>query len=353
MHPLLIWGQRWTRNRPPALRGPGDLKSLALTALCPVAETLGMQTRGGGGVGLPPLNALRSFEAAGRLGSIRGAAAELYVTPRAVSRQVRALESWLGVTLFRRRGGSIELTEVGARYLRSVTEHLSAIGEATGQVAGRCRADETLHIRAYTLIASNWLVPRLTRFRRSQPWVDLELLASSDPTDFGQHDVDAEIRTAESGPWAGGSDADLVITDDLVLVCSPSYLAEFGLARPADLKRLPCDAFLRSIVVPRLWHTWFDAVGLSGIDISRGPRFGDSRLAYHAAAAGQGVMLAPRAFVEPDLASGRLVMPFPDVPRPAMRFFLVYPSDRRRRKAFSVFRAWLLAEGRAAAAAGR
>lgn len=310
-----------------------------------------MNAHSGGGMHLPPLNALRSFESAGRLGSIRAAAAELFVTPGAVSRQVRALESWLGVALFRHEGRTIQLTDVGARYLRSVTEHLSAIAEATGQATGRWRAEEALNIRSYTLLASNWLIPRLTRFRRSQPWIELELVTSSDPADFGRSDVDAEIRPAASGPWPG-SDADLVVDADLVLVCSPGYVAEFRLNQPTDLGRLPGDGFLRSVASPQLWRMWLDAVGLDDVTVNRGPAFGDSTLAYQAAAAGHGVMLAPLPFIEPDLAAHRLVMPFPHVQRPKMQFYLVYPGDRPHRKAFTAFRKWLLAEGRVAARAG-
>lgn len=300
---------------------------------------------------LPPLNALRSFEAAGRLGSIRGAAAELYVTPGAVSRQVRALESWLGIELFRHEGRTLQLTDVGARYLRSVTEHLSAIAEATGQATGRWRAEEALTVRSYTLLASTWLVPRLTRFRRSQPWVELDLVTSSDPVDFGRTDVDAEIRPAASGPWPG-SDAELVLDTDLVLVCSPRYVAENRLHELEDLQRLPGDGFLRSVAAPQLWRMWFEAVGLDGITVHRGPTFGDSTLAYQTAAAGHGVMLAPLPFVEPDLVSGRLVLAFPRAYRPKTQFYLVYPADRPHRKAFTAFRKWVLAEGRTAVRAG-
>ncbi|QJY48090.1 LysR substrate-binding domain-containing protein [Pseudonocardia broussonetiae] len=309
-----------------------------------------MNADGGGGMHLPPLNALRSFEAAGRLGSIRAAAAELYVTPGAVSRQVRVLESWLGVELFRHDGRTIQLTGTGARYLRSVTEHLTGIAAATDRATGRGRAEEALRIRSYTLLASTWLIPRLTRFRRSQPWIEIELVTSSSPSDFGNRDVDAEIRPGASGPWPG-LEADLVVDADLVLVCSPGYVEEYRLREPGDLRRLPGDGFLRSAASPQLWRMWFEAVGVDGADVTRGPMFGDSTLAYQAAAAGHGVMLAPMPFVEPDLAAGRLVAPFPDVPRPAMQFYLVYPGDQPHRKAFTAFRRWLLAEGRAAAAA--
>ncbi|MBW0118769.1 LysR substrate-binding domain-containing protein [Pseudonocardia abyssalis] len=309
-----------------------------------------MNTHSGGGMHLPPLNALRSFEAAGRLGSIRAAAAELVVTPGAVSRQVRVLESWLGVELFRHDGRTIQLTDTGVRYLRSVTEHLTGIAEATDRATGRGRAEGALRIRSYTLLASTWLIPRLTRFRRSQPWIEIELVTSSDPADFGGRDVDAEIRPGASGPWPG-LEADLVVDTDLVLVCNPAYVAEYRLERPEDLRRLPGDGFLRSVASPHLWRIWFDVVGVDDVDVTRGPMFGDSTLAYQAAAAGHGVMLAPMPFVEPDLAAGRLVAPFPLAPRPATQFYLVYPGDHPNRKAFTAFRRWLLAESRTAAVA--
>jgi LysR family glycine cleavage system transcriptional activator len=293
---------------------------------------------------------LRSFEAAGRLGSIRAAAAELVVTPGAVSRQVKVLESWLGVELFRHDGRTIRLTDVGTRYLHSVTEHLTGIAEATGRATGRGRAEGALRIRSYTLLASAWLIPRLTRFRRSQPWIELELVTSSDPADFGGRDVDAEIRPAASGPWPG-NDADLVVDADLVLVCTADYRAEYRLRAVEDLRRLPADGFLRSTASPQLWRMWFHALGLTGVDVARGPTFGDSTLAQQAAAAGHGVMLAPMPFVEPELAAGRLVVPFPMAPRPKTQFYLVYPADRTHRRAFTAFRRWLLAEGAAVAPA--
>ncbi|HLU58643.1 MAG TPA: LysR substrate-binding domain-containing protein [Pseudonocardia sp.] len=291
---------------------------------------------------LPPLNALRSFEAAGRLGSIRAAAAELVVTPGAVSRQVRVLESWLGVQLFRHEGRSIQLTEVGARYLEATSHHLSSIAKATGQVTGRWRGEETLQLRSFTLFASNWLVPRLARFHRSQPWVELELVTSSRPEDFGNLDVDAELRPNSHLPDEG-FDLDLVVSDVVVLVCSPQYQDEYRLDEPDDLRRVPSDGFLRSVASPQLWQNWLRCTGITGVDATRGPRYSDTTLTYRAAVSGQGVALAPRSFVEPEIASGSLVVPF-DAPGQQLDFYLLHPSHRPRRRAFTAFRDWLLAE---------
>lgn len=293
---------------------------------------------------LPPLNALRSFEAAGRLGSIRAAAEELVVTPGAVSRQVRVLESWLGVSLFRHEGRTIQLTEVGARYLEATSRHLSEIAKATGQVTGRWRGEETLQVRSFTLFASNWLVPRLARFHRSQPWVELELVTSSRPEDFGQFDVDAEIRPNSHLPGEE-FDLDLVVSDVIVLICSPEFKAEYRLNEPGDLRKVPSDGFLRSVASPQLWQNWLLSTGITGIDATRGSRFSDTSLAYRAAASSQGVALAPRSFVEPEIAAGTLVIPFAARGQ-QLDFYLLHPAHRPRRRAFSVFRNWLLSEAR-------
>lgn len=294
---------------------------------------------------LPPLNSLRFFEAAGRLQSIRQAAAELYVTPGAVSRQVQALESWLGVSLFEHGGRSVSLTLVGARYLEAVTEHLDALAAATDDLTRRDLGSSALFVRSYTFFATNWLVPRLTEFRRSYPWVDLQLDTSSRPADFGHRDTDAEIRT---GPrqWPGYQ-ADLLIADEIVPVCRPDYCAKHEITSPGDLMRLGSAELLRSLASPRLWQGWLEMVGIPGLASGRrGPTFSDSSLTYRAAAAGHGVALAPRSLVEPDLAAGLLMVPF--IPKHGYQifFYLVYPPGGLKSRAFRAFREWLLTQTR-------
>jgi LysR family glycine cleavage system transcriptional activator len=288
---------------------------------------------------------------AGRLQSIRRAAAELFVTPGAVSRQVRMLEAWLGVALFEHEARSIRLTPAGMRYLAVVTEHLSAIATATDELTER-RAESALHLRSFTLFATNWLVPRLTGFHRSQPWVELALTTSSRHEDFGRRDVDAEIRPGPaarlgSEPGNGvfpGFVADLLLTEEVVLVCSPTYRAEHRLEEPADLVGLGPEELLRSIASPGLWRRWLDAAGVAGLDPERGPSYGDSALTCRAAAAGQGVGLAPRGLVEPELHSGRLVTPFRSGTGLHIDFYLVHSAAQARRSPFRVFRDWLLGE---------
>lgn len=293
---------------------------------------------------LPPLNALRFFEAAGRLQSVRQAAAELYVTPGAVSRQIQALESWLGVPLFEHGARSVSLTAAGARYLQEVTKHLEALAAATADVTGRDAGGSTLLIRSYTFYATGWLVPRLTEFRRSEPWIDLQLVTSSWPADFGHRDADAEIRP---GPrhWPG-YDADLLISDEIVLVCGPEYCAKHQITDPRDLLRLGSAELLRSLASPRLWEGWLEMAGIPSLVPDCGPTYSDSVLTCRAAAAGQGVALAPRSFVEADLAAGLLRIPFTLNPGYHVFFYLVYPPGEQKSRAFRTFREWLLTQTR-------
>lgn len=304
-------------------------------------------------VTLPPLNALRAFEAAGRLQSIRRAAAELVVTPGAVSRHVRLLESWLGVSLFRRTPHSVTLTPAGAEYLTVVSTHLRGIATATSQIAAS-RPDSRLRVRSWTLFAS-WLIPRLPDFRQAGPGIDVQLIASSQQADFRQADVDVEI--VGYGTWDGddghavdssllgdpGYEAVLAVRSDLVCVCSPDYLRRHELAVPADLKRIgDCD-LLHSLAAPDLWDRWLRAAGVEGLDSRRGQVFGDSALTAAAARAGQGVALLPRTILDEDIQDGRLVVAFAADPvHCRFNFYLLAPPDRFERRRVQVFRDWLV-----------
>jgi LysR family glycine cleavage system transcriptional activator len=273
---------------------------------------------------LPPLNALRFFEAAGRLQSVRQAAAELYVTPGAVSRQIQSLEAWLGVPLFEHGARSVSLTTAGARYLKEVTEHLEALAVATADVTGHDTGRSTLLIRSYTFFATSWLVP----------W----------PADFGHRDANAEIRP---GPrhWPG-YEADLLVSDEVVLVCGPEYCARHQIKGPRDLLRLGSAELLRSLASPRLWEGWLEMAGIPSLVPDCGPTYSDSVLTCRAAAAGQGVALAPRSLVEADLAAGLLTVPFTLKDGYQIYFYLVYQPGEQKSRAFRTFRGWLLTQTR-------
>lgn len=302
---------------------------------------------------LPPLNALRAFEAAGRLESIRGAAAELEVTAGAVSRQVRLLESWLGVALFRRTTHSVVLTGAGESYLAGVGHHLSGIAAATERIAATEVAGP-LRVRTWTLFAG-WLIPRLSDFRHRHPGIDLELVASSQRTDFRQADVDVEVvgidtwsDDSSGSPVASGLlgdpayDAARAIRSDLVCVCSPDYRETRRLHTPADLHRIGDGELLHSLTSPDLWQRWLRAAGVDGLDSRHGRVFGDSALTAAAARAGQGVALLPMTVLEDDLREGRLTVAIPTgYVRCAFDIYLIAPRDRFRRRSVRSFRDWL------------
>jgi len=289
---------------------------------------------------LPPLNPLRAFEAAGRLRSIRAAAAELKVTPGAVSRQVQALERHLGAALFRRPGREVVLTEVGERYLETVSHHLVGLAEATRAVTGG-RGREVLRILAHTTVSMKWLIPRLALYRRIDPETEVRLTTSNETVDFARERVDGAVRLGD-GDWPG-LQADRLLSNELIPLCSPAYAARQALARPQDLAGA---RLLHSLVRPHDWKLWLAAAGVGSVDPYAGDSFASTTLAYQAALQDQGVLVAQRSFFQDDLDAGRLVQPFgPLLDRGRHTYYLIYPKNRLRNPAFRRFRTWLLGEG--------
>lgn len=306
---------------------------------------------------LPPLNALRAFEAAGRLESIRGAAGELVVTPGAVSRHIRVLEDWLGVTLFRRSAHSVSLTQAGQAYLAAVGPHLRAIAVATERIAAAA-PELQLRVRTWTSFAG-WLVPRLPEFRRLNPSIEVQLIASSQGTEFRQPDVDVEI--IGYGTWDEVTETDsesdfdrladptheavAVVHTHIVCVCSPAYLAGHGTAAPEDLSRSSDHCLLQSLSTPELWDRWLRAAGASGAGSRRELVYGDAALTAQAARAGQGIAILPETVVRDDINDGRLVVLFgPEVVNCSFDYYLLAPPDRFRRRPVQLFRDWLSAQ---------
>ncbi|MBI0539544.1 transcriptional regulator GcvA [Roseomonas sp. KE2513] len=286
---------------------------------------------------LPPLNPLRAFEAAGRFGSVRRAAEELGVTPGAVSRQVQVLENELGVQLFRRSPSAMALTVQGEQYLAAISPHLDGIREASRRLTGR-RGPEVLKVRAYTTFAMKWLIPRLSVYQQTNRVTDVRLTTSLENVDFSREDVDCAIRLGD-GNWPG-LEADRLVRNELIPVCTEALCREVGLRSPQDLQRV---SLLHSLARPDDWRYWLEAAGLQGIDPYAGPRYASSVLALQAVMAGQGVMLAQKALMADDLRDGRLVQPFgPALDRGSFTYYLVYPAGRLRNPSFRRFRAWLI-----------
>jgi LysR family glycine cleavage system transcriptional activator len=288
---------------------------------------------------LPPLNALRAFEAAARFESFNRAAEDLHVTPSAVSHQIKGLEEFLGVVLFRRLTRQVKLTPEGRIYLAAVRDALEQIRIATERI-GRHQRTGPLTISAAPAFAAGWLMPRLNAFQLEHPEIEVRLNAAVELVDFARSDVDVGIRTGK-GQWTG-LQVHRLMSEALVPVCSPRLLQGPGaLKLPEDLPRA---TLLHEL--PRIgqWRTWLCAVDLCDIDPERGPKFQNAAMAVEAAVAGLGIAIADRRLVAGHLEEGRLVMPF-DVDLPSeYAFYLVYPKERATHPKIAAFRDWLLAQ---------
>jgi LysR family glycine cleavage system transcriptional activator len=287
---------------------------------------------------LPPLNALRAFEAAARHLSFTRAAEELHVTQAAVSHQVKALEERLGVLLFRRLNRALLLTDAGQAYLPAIRDAFDAIAQATRRLKAQ-ETTGTLTVTTLDSFAAKWLVPRLGRFRARHPEIDVRISTSGGLVDFAREDVDLGIRYGR-GAYPG-LHAVRFLTEEFFPVCSPALVAgDKPLETPADLRH---HTLLHDNM--RLdWRMWLMAAGVEGVDPTRGPAFSLSSLVVQAAVDGQGVALGRSALVADDLAAGRLVRPF-TVSLPAdFAYYIVYPAPAARQPKIVAFRDWLLEE---------
>jgi LysR family glycine cleavage system transcriptional activator len=299
---------------------------------------------------LPPLNALRAFEAAARHLSFERAGDEIAVTASAVGQQVKALEAWLGRPLFLRQPSrGVVLTPLGERYAASVTEVLNRLDEATAR-ALRPEASSVITVSAMPSLASNWLIPRLGAFRERHPELDVRVSVSGHLTDFDREDVDIAIRFGR-GHYPGLR-TDLLMEEFFFAVCSAALLnnPERPLREPADLRHhtLIYEA-VDGVPDYTTWDRWLAEVGVAGIDTSRSPRFTHTYLCLQAAASGQGVALATNVLIGDYLKAGRLVRPFPHQVKGAYQYYIVCPEATADRPALAAFRAWLLDEARAQA----
>jgi LysR family glycine cleavage system transcriptional activator len=290
---------------------------------------------------LPPLNALRTFEVAGRHSSFIQAAEELSVTPGAVSRQVKSLEAWLGAALFRRAHKQVVLTRLGRAYLEAIGPPIETLARATERVV-RKDNDRPLAIYCYPTFALRWLVPRWRRFYDAHPEIDVQLTTSLRPVDFTRDDYDAAIMVGDRLDERVDLIAHKLVDVELIPVCSPE-LAErsSGLQTPEDLAR---HTLLHNVPRPDDWPRWLETAGVDDVDSSAGPRFDSLNLSIQAAIAGVGVGIAIRALVEEELASGQLIQPFGPSRVSSRPFFLTYPGHRADDSRLNAFARWLSAE---------
>lgn len=285
---------------------------------------------------LPPLNALRAFEAAARNLSISRAAAELNVTPAAVSHQVKALEAELGVPLFRRKGRDVLLTEAGQSLLPGLRDGFDQLRGAVDKVLQREESGE-LRVSVMPSFAGKWLIPRLFDFSARHSDISVLISSSTRLVDLAEEGFHAAIRIGR-GNYPGLEVVSL-FGEVVFPVCAPALLqGPRPLREPADLARynLLHDDFYVD------WETWLTAAGVTGVDVARGPRFDDSLLTIIAAVNGEGVALARGSLVADDLAASRLVKPFALSLPSDMSYYLVYLPGSGERPKIKAFRDWLL-----------
>ena len=287
---------------------------------------------------LPSLNALKAFEASARQESFTKAAQELCVTQGAVSQQVKALETELGLRLFRRERQRLVITDAGRAYLEVVRDAFDRLAMGTERLLQRQNAG-TLTVTTSPNFAAKWLVHRLGRFSEAHPGINLRVSASIQHVDFAREDIDLAIRHGD-GQWPGMHVARLC-KEELFPVCSPKLLrGRDALRSPRDLR----NCTLLHVNDRRDWAKWLEQADVRDVDLARGPLFNQASMAIDAAVDGQGIALARTALAAWDLLAKRLVRPFAFSLQAPFSYWIVCPNSTALLPKIATFRDWLLAE---------
>ncbi|MEP0313094.1 MULTISPECIES: transcriptional regulator GcvA [Alphaproteobacteria] len=285
---------------------------------------------------MPPLNALRAFEAAARHLSLKEAADELCVTPGAISQSIKTLEQALGIELFQRANRAIFLTDAGQTYLPQVRNAFRQINTATDQILSSAETG-ILALSTTTCFASAWLIPRLDDFRETCPEIDLHIRTGNSLTDLTRGAADVAIRHGK-GRYTGLVSEQLFSVEKKIAVAAPSLTERLA---SADCVRDLLDWPLLHDSDRIDWGQWFEAQGVSDFDAVRGLAFEDSGVLLYAALAGQGAALIPSAMAQRELERGALVR-LVGVPQASpFTYHLVYPESSAERPKIRAFRHWV------------
>ena len=285
---------------------------------------------------LPPLSAVRAFEAAGRLENFSRAAEELGMTQAAVSYQIRQLETRIGKPLFVRQGGRVKLTDAGRRLLPPISSGFAAMSDAFAMLDEE--NEDVLAVDCSVSFGGTWLSSRIGRFQLRHPDLAVKLSLSNTLVDFAQGSVDAAVRVGR-GKWEGMR-ADFLFRQHLTPICSPQFVAENRVRSPADLMRVD-----RHAPNEPMWAGWFAAAGLAEPPPQRSGIILDSQLQEaNALLSGYGIALLTPMYWKADLDSGRLVQPFDIVYVPGPAHWLVHPESRRGVRKIERFREWIHGE---------
>jgi len=284
---------------------------------------------------LPPLNAIQAFDAAARHLSFNRAAEELHLTASAISHRIRALEEFLGVSLFHRLTRHVALTEAGTAYVAAVRAGLARIAAATGALRRQERS-RRLSVSVAPTFASR-LIQRLPQFHQLHPEIEIYVFATTRLVDFSRAEADVGIRHG-TGAWPGLA-SHYLQSDERFPVCSPMLLRARRLERADEVRHF---TLLHALTRPHDWRRWLEQAGVRGVDDERGPKFETSQFVMEAAISGLGIAIVERAVARDALQAGRLVAPFELTLRTEKSYYLVYPRRKQKDKTLALFRAWVL-----------
>ncbi|MCW8885325.1 MAG: transcriptional regulator GcvA [Motiliproteus sp.] len=297
---------------------------------------------------LPPLKALRAFEAAGRHESLKKAAEELHVTTGAISQQIKLLEEHLGVDLFRRLSKSVRLTEAGKASLPIIEEAFELLREGAA-TAQNYRSGSIISVSVAPSFGMKWLLPRLDQFCKDHPEIDLKVDASTREVDFAHEEVDLAIRY---GPIKErGMHIEVLTEEEVFPVCSPRLLERPGqlplkLTQPQQLVDFPLLHLERRRNDDHFpnWTQWLESAGVKGLDFQHGMSFSMSNMVLQAAIDGQGVAMGSSVLAADDLKAGRLIRPFQDSLTARYSYYLICSKNLSRQPEVIQFIEWIRSE---------
>ncbi|WP_350334365.1 LysR substrate-binding domain-containing protein [Coralliovum pocilloporae] len=289
------------------------------------------------GRSLPPFAALRAFEAAARHCSFKRAAVELSLSPSAISHQIKSLEDYLGVCLFIRNQNKLALTDMARNYLEPVSQALNLLEEATSRIEDR-RDEASLSINLFPSFAEIWLIPRLAEYRRQNPDVSVKLITTYEPIPFAGSEVDLAITyTEDPDPQHPSA---LLFEEEIVPVCSPDYLADFGpVETPADLAK---HTMIICTNHPGEWDRW---LAVHQVPESRPQNHVDVEgrsLAMRAAQDSLGIAIGRTPYADDALQSGALVKPFDSPVKTGRKYYLTWPERKAKFRNVKSFRSWVM-----------
>jgi LysR family transcriptional regulator, glycine cleavage system transcriptional activator len=291
---------------------------------------------------LPPLNAIKAFEAAARLGSFTRAAEELKVTHGAVSRQVRLLEDWLGTRLFVRTSRNVAPTPPGTDLFAEAGPALDRLAAICLRLQNRAPTRGVLRVSALPTFAMRWLIPRLPEFQREHPGLELRIVTASTPAEQFRMDVDAVISGPSRQPgWVGKR----FLGEARLPVLSPQLMRECPLRAPADLER---HTLLHAATLPQAWPRWLAAANVPDLKPAHDQVFEHFYFAIQAALEGLGVVMGPLALISDELRAGRLLAPIREPATRTRGYFVYAPEANSEASAVAALRKWLASAGSSA-----